>query len=111
MLVRMVDSSVDTRSALNHDENGGMSAVIGFVLILISIFLIILGTSSNPQGQLVPVPNGNGGFDYIPSGGYSHPYELLVPIGILGTIAGLVLAAVGGAPSRMANHSHLQALL
>jgi hypothetical protein len=93
----MIDVSTGTKSARHHDENGGMSPVIGVVLILVSISLIVLGISGHPQGQLVPVPNGNGSFDYVPSGGYSHPYEFLVPIGILGTIAGFVLAMVGQA--------------
>jgi hypothetical protein len=74
-----------------------MSAIIGVVLILISIFLIILGSYGQPQGQVVQVPNGRGSYDYIPLEGYAHPYDFLVPVGTLGLIVGLMLVVVGAA--------------
>jgi hypothetical protein len=74
-----------------------MSAIIGVVLILISIFLIILGSYGQPQGQVVQVPNGRGNYDYIPLEGYAHPYGFLVPVGTVGLIAGLMLVVVGAA--------------
>lgn len=74
-----------------------MSAMIGVVLILISIFLIILGSYGQPQGQVVQVPNGRGNYDYIPLEGYAHPYDFLVPVGTVGLIVGLMLVVVGAA--------------
>lgn len=74
-----------------------MSAMIGVVLILISIFLIILGSYGQPQGQVVQVPNGRGSYDYIPLEGYAYPYDFLVPVGTVGLIVGLMLVVVGAA--------------
>jgi hypothetical protein len=86
-----------TKSGHSQNETGGMSAIIGVVLILISIFLIILGSYGQPQGQVVQVPNGRGNYDYIPLEGYAHPYDFLVPVGTLGLIVGLMLVVVGAA--------------
>lgn len=82
-------------SVNDHGEAYMISVVAGVVVFVISIVLNFVGSTAQPVGNMVPIPNGLGGYDYIPQGGYDYPYQSLIPVGRVFLVMGLVLLSIG----------------
>jgi hypothetical protein len=87
--------SGDTMSVNDHREAYMISIVAGVVVFVISIVLNFVGSTALPVGNMVPIPNGLGGYNYIPQEGYDYPYQSLNSVGRVFLVMGLALLTIG----------------
>ena len=87
--------SEDTISGQHHGEAYMVSLIAGVAMLIISFALNTIGSTVQPLGAMVQVPNGHGGFDYLPQGGYAYPYESLISFGRVFLVSGLILLSIG----------------
>jgi hypothetical protein len=79
----------------DHREAYMISIVAGVVVFVISIVLNFVGSTAQPVGNMIPIPNGVGGYNYIPQEGYDYPYQSLNSVGRVFLVMGLVLLSIG----------------
>jgi hypothetical protein len=84
----------------DHREAYMISIVAGVVVFVISIVLNFVGSTALPVGNMVPIPNGLGGYNYIPQQGYDYPYQSLNSVGRVFLVMGLVLLTIGALMAR-----------
>jgi hypothetical protein len=87
--------SEDAMVSQNHGEAYTISIVAGIIMLVMSLVLNIVGSTSEPIGALIQVPDGHGGLTYIPQEGYAHPYESMIPIGRVFLAMGLISLSMG----------------
>jgi hypothetical protein len=84
----------------DHREAYMISIVAGVVVFVISIVLNFVGSTAQPVGNMIPIPNGLGGYNYIPQQGYDYPYQSLNSVGRVFLVMGLVLLTIGALMAR-----------
>jgi hypothetical protein len=72
-----------------------IALIAGVAMLVISFALNIVGSIAQPIGNIVAIPNGHGGFNYLPQGGYNYPYQSLIPIGQVFLVTGLITLSIG----------------
>ena len=87
--------SEDTISGQHHGEAYVVSLIAGVAMLIISFALNTVGSTVQPIGPMVQIPNGHGGFDYLATGGLSYPYQSLISFGRVFLVSGLLLLSIG----------------
>jgi hypothetical protein len=83
-----------------HGEAYMTALVTGVAMLIISFALNTIGSTAQPVGNMVPIPNGLGGYNYIPQEGYAYPYQSLIPVGRVFLVMGLILLSIGALMAR-----------